>query len=252
MKTEDAKNVQEEPGFSFSWALKGERLEREDAPWLLGRDVRYELTVNTVNLDGNPMSGIKYRLKVNPEVLSKYRISISEVNQDVVSTMGGNAFAIFAELRANAANYEHTNVTFEISLESEGGVVQKISFAMGRLAQWSLLSLGEADSLYYLFTATSSWAGEGNAGYWDWDRIPIGWCDISIPALELVVKASSADYAEDGGLRLYHRVYKKSFTGLADTDVKVNYGPAFSKNGYSGTLPHTHVFQLPESRNPKA
>lgn len=251
MKTENAKNVQQEPTFSFDWALKGERLEREDAPWLLGRDVRYELTINTVNLDGNPMSGVKYRLKVNPEVLSKYIISISEVNQDVVSTMGGNAFEIFARLRRNAANYEHTNVTFEISLESEGGVVQKISFAMGRLAQWSLFSVIEENSSYW-FSATSAWAGEGSTGFWDWDTFKVEECDISIPILDLEVKSSSVDYTDDDRLRVFHRVDKALFPGLAGTDVEVNYKHAFSGNGYSGTLPHTHVFQLPESPNPRA
>ena len=247
MKTEGAKNVQQEPGFSFDWALKGESLEREDKRWLLGRDVRYELTVNTLNQDGDPIDGIKYQLKVNAELFGIYRFSISRVNEDVVSTTKGDTFAIFASLRDNSANADDTNFTFEISLESEGGVVKEISFAMGRLAQWSLFSVGEEDSSYYVFAATSSWAGEGNAGYWDWDRILVDWCDISIPDLNLDVKGSGADYAEDGGLRLYHRVNKASFEDLAGTDVKVNYGPAFSKNGYTGTLPHMHVFQLPGS-----
>jgi hypothetical protein len=248
MKTEDAKNVQQEPAFSFDWALKGERLEREGEPWLLGRDVRYEFTVHTLNQDGNPTGGIKYQLKLNTDLFSTYRFSISRINEDVVSTTKGDTFAIFASLRDNAANADDTNFTFEISLESEGGgVVKEISFAMGRLAQWSLFSVGEEKSSYYTFAATSSWAGEGNAGYWDWDRILVGWCDISIPALNLEVKGSAADYAEDGGLRLYHRVNKALFKDLAGTDVEVNYGSAFSKNGYTGTLPHTHVFQLPGS-----
>ncbi len=251
MKTEDAKNVQQEPGFSFSWALKGERLEREDAPWLLGRDVRYELTINTVNLDGYAISGIKYQLKVNSDLFDKYLFLVSPVNKDVVSTTRGDAFEIFARLRPNAANYEHTNVTFEISLESEGGVVQKISFAMGKLAQWSLFSVQEENNTYW-FSAISAWAGEGNTGFWDWDTFKINECDISIPILDLEVKSSSVDYTDDGRLRVFHHVDKALFPGLAGTDVEVNYKPGFSGNGYSGTLPHTHVFQLPEGRNPRA
>jgi len=245
MKTEDAKNVQQEPGFSFSWALKGERLEREDAPWLLGRDVRYELTINTVNREGYRIEGIKYQLKVNPELLgSKYRFSISSANQDVVSTVRGDTFAIFAQLRDNAAGFEYSNFTFEISLESEGGVVKKISFAMGKLAQWSLVSVEEVSGDYW-FKATSAWAGEGNTGYWDWDDVKLGWCDISIPILNLKVKAFLGEDTEGDGLKISHRVDKALFAGLAGTGVEVNYQPAFSSNGYSGTLPHTYVFQLP-------
>lgn len=246
MKTDDANNARHEPTFSFDWALKGERLERKEEPWLLGRDVRYELTVKTVNQDGYPTAGIKYQLKVDAAFLAKYRCTISRINEDVVSTTMGDTFAIFAQLRDNAANYTHTNFTFEISMESEGGVVQKISFAMGKLAQWSLSSVLE-DNGYYWFTATSAWAGEGNTGYWDWDDTNLGWCDISIPTLNLEVAASMAEDTDEDGLKIFHEVDKALFKDLAGTDVEINYQPAFSANGYSGTLPHTYVFQVPGS-----
>lgn len=241
MKTNEHES---ESDFSFQWTINGNSLERLDDVPLLGRDNRYRLNVKTVSSDGRPLAGIVYYLNVeDPDSLGKYFYSVSGLGDKVVSTSDGNNFEIFAGLRSDAANFEHTNFRLNLVLSSDSGVTESIKYAVGRLAYWGAPTVF-ADNANIAFRAKIEWAGEGNAGYWDWDSHNITQSTMRIESLEISSTSGFIDRGVNGEVLDQHMFSLNKFKG--QVAVKIDYETTFSQNGYTGILPKARVVKLPE------